>query len=148
MCIHVYIYTYIYRHIYIGIYINIYVYVYLYICVCIYIATYLSSYLAIYNPHTPHIHSVQTPLKRLWAGARGGAKHDEDAVVYYCCCYDDEFIPRTPPPPHTHTQHTAAKRPAGPTHECTGPASTGPRRIATEKGRVSRTATGQLLINQ
>jgi len=47
----------------------------------------------------------------------------------------------TPPPL---TQHTAAKRPAAPTHECTGPASTGPRRIATEeKGRVSGTATGQ-----
>ena len=47
----------------------------------------------------------------------------------------------TPPPL---TQHTAAKHPAALTHECTGPASTGPRRIATEeRGRVSRTATGQ-----
>jgi len=47
----------------------------------------------------------------------------------------------TPPPL---TQHTAAEHPAAPTHECTGPASTGPRRTATEeKGRVSRTATGQ-----
>jgi len=45
--------------------------------------------------------------------------------------------------PLPRTQHTAAKRPAAPTHECTGPASTGPRRIATEeKGRVSGTATG------
>jgi len=34
----------------------------------------------------------------------------------------------TPPPPLA--QHTAVKRPAAPTHECTGPASTGPRRIA------------------
>jgi len=43
-----------------------------------------------------------------------------------------------PPPPPPLTQHTAAKRPAAPTHECTGPASTGPRRIATKKkGRVT-----------
>ena len=49
--------------------------------------------------------------------------------------------PSEPPPL---TQRTAAKRPAAPAHECTGPASTGPRRIATEEtGRVSRTATGQ-----
>ena len=54
---------------------------------------------------------------------------------------DDDFIPRNTPP---RTQHTAAKRPAAPTHECTGPAGTGPRRIATEeKGRVSGTAKGQ-----
>ena len=54
---------------------------------------------------------------------------------------DDDFIPRTPPPL---TQHTSAKDPAAPIHECTGPAGTGPRRIATEeKGRVSGTATGQ-----
>ena len=54
---------------------------------------------------------------------------------------DDDFIPWNTPPL---TQHTAAKRPAAPTHECTGPAGTGPRRIATEeKGRVSGTATGQ-----
>jgi len=47
------------------------------------------------------------------------------------------------PPPAPLTQHTAAKRPAAPTYECTGPASTGPRRIATEEnGRVGRTATG------
>jgi len=53
---------------------------------------------------------------------------------------DDDFIPRNTPPL---TQHTATKRPAAPTHECTGPAGTGPRRIATEKkGRVSGTATG------
>jgi len=52
---------------------------------------------------------------------------------------DDDFIPQNTPPL---TQHTAAKRPAAPTHECTGPAGTGPRRIATEeKGRVSGTAT-------
>jgi len=37
----------------------------------------------------------------------------------------DECTPRTPPPPLT--QHTAATRPAAPTPECTGPASTGPR---------------------
>jgi len=46
------------------------------------------------------------------------------------------------PPPLT--QNITAKRLAAPTHECTGPAIYGPRRIATEeKGRVSRTATGQ-----
>jgi len=47
---------------------------------------------------------------------------------------EDDFIPRNPPPPLT--QHTAAKRPAAPTHECIGPATE-------EKGRVSGTATGQ-----
>jgi len=51
----------------------------------------------------------------------------------------------TPPPL---TQHTAAKRPAAPTHECTGPAGSGPRRIATEKkGRASGTAINNTLDN-
>jgi len=49
------------------------------------------------------------------------------------------FLGPPPPPPPPPTQHTGAKRPAAPTHECTGPASTGRGRIATEeKGRVSR----------
>jgi len=53
--------------------------------------------------------------------------------MYSLLCFpndDDDFIPRNTPPL---TQHTAAKRPAAPTHECTGPAITGPRRIATEE---------------
>jgi len=50
------------------------------------------------------------------------------------------------PRPPTLTQHTAAERPATPTHRLlAGPAKTGPRRTATateENGRVRRTGTG------
>jgi len=57
---------------------------------------------------------------------RGAAVHEQHLMILFL---------GTPPPL---TQHTAAKRPTAPTHECIGPASTDPRRIATEeKGRVS-----------
>jgi len=58
---------------------------------------------------------------------------------------DDDFIPRNIPPL---TQHTAAKRPAAPTHECTGPASTGPRRIATEENGRDRDGPTKANMNR
>ena len=114
-CVCTHICIYIYIYIYMY-YTCIPVYLYIYICVCVCVSIYIYICLCVHVSY-PSSHS------------------------YLCPPDDDAFIPRNTPPL---TQHTAAERPAAPTHEFTGPASTDPRRTATEeKGRVSGTATGQ-----
>ena len=138
-CVHIYIHIYIYIYIYVCIFTYIYIYIYMYIFIYTNIDIYILIYLYLPICVCIYIYMYIWPRRPRREGYEENCIPPDAQHPLACTRYDDKFIPRNT---HPRTQHTAAKRPTAPTHECTGPASTGPRRTAIEeKGRVSRTAT-------